>query len=154
MISILTPRQKQILDFITASTKKRGYAPSLEEIKKRLKLNSVSNIHQHISALQEKGYLDKQKNSKRGIAIPEAETMVSIPLLGSVSAGEPIHVYEQKESIAVPKNKLPNSNNVYALQVRGNSMIDENIHDGDIALINHQTTAENGQRVVALIDNT
>ena len=151
---MLTPRQKQILDLIKKHTKKHGVAPSLAEIKNRLRLSSVSNIHQHIEALQNKGYLNKQKNQPRGIEIPKSESLVRIPLLGTIAAGEPIHVFEeQKETIAVPKSKLPSSSDVYALRVVGNSMADENINDGDVVLVRQQATAENGQKVVALIDN-
>src|SRR3989338_271413 len=151
---MLTPRQKQILDLIKKHTKKHGVAPSLAEIKNRLRISSVSNIHQHVEALQNKGYLNKQKIQPRGIKTPKSESLVRIPLLGTIAAGGPIHVFEeQKETIAVPKSKLPSSSDVYALRVVGNSMADENINDGDVVLVRQQATAENGQKVVALIDN-
>jgi len=150
---MLTPRQKQILDFITAYIKKRNFAPSLEEIKKHLRLRSVSNIHQHIEALENKGLLQKLKNQPRGVEITKSEQMVKIPLLGTIAAGQPIEAIQEKESIAIPKNKISNSVGVYALRVSGVSMIDENINDGDVVLVRRQETAENGQKVVALIDN-
>ena len=151
---MLTPRQKQVLDFVTSYTKKRGFAPSLEDIRKRLRLSSVSNIHQHIETLRKKGYLEKQKNQRRSIEISKPERLVKVPLLGTIAAGEPIHIFEeQRETIAVPKSKIPYSSEVYALRVVGSSMIDENINDGDVVLVRQQETAENGQKVVALIDN-
>ena len=150
---MLTLRQKQILDLIKKHTKKHGVAPSLTEIKNRLRLSSVSNIHQHVEALQSKGYLNKQKNQPRGIEIPKSESVVRIPLLGTIAAGQPIEAIQDKETIAVPKSKVPSSSEVYALRVVGNSMIDENINDGDVVLVRQQATAENGQKVVALIDN-
>ncbi len=150
---MLTKRQKQILDFITTYTKKHDFAPTHEEIKRRLKLRSVSNIHQHIEALRNKGYLDKIKNQPRGIEISKSEKLIKIPLLGIIAAGQPIEAIQEKETIAIPKSKLPRSGECYALQVAGNSMIDENINDGDIVLVKKQNFAENGQKVVALIDN-
>ncbi|PIV42018.1 MAG: hypothetical protein COX92_00960 [Candidatus Nealsonbacteria bacterium CG_4_10_14_0_2_um_filter_40_15] len=148
-----TKRQKQILDFITSFKKKRGFSPSLEEIKRHLKLSSVSTIHFHIKRLKEEGYLDKGENRPRSILVYESQQMVKIPLLGSIAAGQPIEAIQEKEIIAVPKTKLPRSGNLYALKVIGNSMIDENINDGDVILVKEQSTADNGQKVVALIDN-
>ncbi len=150
---MLTPRQKQILDFVKSYTKEKGYSPSLENIKKKFRLKSVSNIHQHIQSLETKGYLQKQKNQPRSIEISKSEQLVRIRLLGNISAGQPIEVITQNETIAVPKSKLPASGDIYALKVVGNSMIDENINDGDVILVKHQNTAENGQKVVALLDN-
>ena len=150
---MLTKRQKEVLDFVENYTTKKGYAPSFEEIRKRLKLASVSTIHFHISKLKEGGYLGKTENKARAIRVTSKEPMVKIPLLGVIAAGEPIEAIQQNEFITIPKTKLPPSSEVYALRVVGNSMIDENINDGDIVLVKNQNTAENGQKVVALIDN-
>ena len=149
---MLTPRQKQILDFIKGYLKKHDFSPSFEEIKKHFRLRSLSNIHQHINTLEDGGYLERQKNKKRGITIVKKEALVEIPLLGTIAAGAPIEAVQEKETIAVSKNRLPNLSDIYALRVVGNSMIDENINDGDIVLVRHQETAENGQKVVALIN--
>jgi len=148
-----TKRQKQILDFITSFQKKKGFAPSLEEIKKHLKLSSVSTIHFHIKKLQDEGFLNKGENSPRSISVFESQQMVKVPLLGTIAAGQPIEAIEVKETIAIPKTKVIRGGNFYALRVAGNSMIDENINDGDVVLIKEQQSAENGQKVVALIDN-
>ncbi len=150
---MITKRQKEVLDFIKSYSKKKGYAPSLEEIRKHFKLSSVSTIHFHVSKLKKVGYLDQQKNRARSISVPEKEHWIKIPLLGVIAAGEPIEAIQNSESISVPKTKLPKSGEVYALRVNGNSMIDENIRDGDVILVKQQEVAENGERVVALIDN-
>jgi len=150
---MLTKRQKEVLDFIKKYSEKRGYAPSLEEIQKHFKLASVSTAHFHVNKLRDSGYLDKSENKARAISISSNEPLVRIPLLGTIAAGEPIEAIQEKETIAIPKSKMPKGGDVYALRVLGTSMIDENIKDGDVVLIKQQDTAENGERVVALIDN-
>ena len=148
-----TKRQKQILNFITSFQKKKGFAPSLEEIKKHLKLSSVSTIHFHIKKLQDEGFLNKEENSPRSISVYESQQMVKIPLMGVIAAGQPIEAIQEKETIAIPKTKIMRGGHFFALRVAGNSMIDENINDGDVVLIKEQQAAGNGQKVVALIDN-
>ncbi len=151
---MLTKRQKQILDFISGFSKKHNFAPSHEEIKKHFRLRAVSGVHQIVQALKDKGYLNKEKNQPRGIEISKSEKLVNIPLLGTIAAGQPITLFDvPKETIAIPKSKIPSSSKVYALRVAGDSMIDENINDGDTILIKQQSTAENGQKVIALINN-
>jgi len=151
----ITKRQKETLDFIKAYRKKKGYAPSLEEIKHHLRLSSVSTAHHHVKALEAQGYLQKDENQPRGISVNIAEQMVQIPLMGLIAAGMPIAALEAREIIAVPRNRLPREvKNIYALKVVGQSMIDENINDGDIILVHHQATANNGEKVVALIDES
>jgi len=150
---MITKRQKQALDFITDYQGRKGYAPSLDEIRKKLKLSSVSTAHFHVSKLRDLGFLSKEENKPRSIEAFGRETMVKIPLLGTIAAGQPIEAIQNKEMIAVPKSKIPSSSEVYALRVIGSSMIDENINDGDVVLVRQQETAENGQKVVALIDN-
>jgi SOS regulatory protein LexA len=150
----ITKRQKETLDFIIAYRAKNGYAPSLEEIRKHLKLASVSTAHHHVKALEAQGHLQKDENQPRGVRVNVAEQMVQIPLRGLIAAGSPIMALEQQEIIAVPRNRLPRElKQIYALKVVGQSMIDENINDGDIVLVRHQATADNGEKVVALIDN-
>ncbi len=150
---MLTKRQKQILDFVTAYTKKHDFAPTHEEIKKRLKLRSVSNIHQHIEALRNKGYLDKIKNQPRGIEVPKSEKLIKIPFLGIIAAGQPIEAIEVPEMITIAKNDIGKFDNYYALRVQGNSMIDDGIYDGDTVVIRKQSIADNGQTVVAIIND-
>jgi len=150
---MLTKRQKQVLNYIRNFKKRKGYSPSLEEIEKYLHLSSVSTAHYHVKSLEEQGYLKKLENSPRSIEVFEDELVVQVSILGRISAGQPILAVQDREIIAVPKSKVPSSAEVYALRVVGNSMIDENINDGDVILVRQQETAENGQKVVALIDN-
>jgi len=150
---MVTKRQKQVLDFITDYQGRKGYAPTLHEIRKKLKLSSVSTVHFHVSKLRDLGYLSKEENKPRSIEAFGRETMIKIPLLGTIAAGQPIEAIQDKEMLAIPKSKIPSSSEVYALRVVGSSMVDENINDGDVVLVRQQETAENGQKVVALIDN-
>lgn len=151
---MITKRQKEVLDFVTKYQKSKGYASSLDEIRKKFKFASVSTAHFHVSKLRDLGYLSKEENKPRSIDVVSRRGMVKIPLLGTIAAGTPLTLFDvPQETIAVPKSKIPSSSKVYALKVVGNSMIDENINDGDIILVRHQETAENGQKVVALIDN-
>ncbi len=153
-MTTITKRQKQTLDFIKSYKEKKGYAPSLEDIKKHLGLSSVSTAHYHVKSLQNSGYLKKDENLPRAINVYKSEQMIQIPLLGMIAAGGPIEAIEQKEIIAVPRSRLSGTlDKIYALKVIGRSMIDENINDGDIVLVRHQTTALNGEKVVALINN-
>jgi site-specific DNA-methyltransferase (adenine-specific) len=151
---MLTKKQKRVLDFITEYSKKYGYAPSLEEIQKHFKLASVSTAHFHVAKLEALGYLQKEENKPRSIELYEPGNMVQVPLLGTIAAGEPIEAIEEKETIAVSRTNLSGKGDFFALRVRGNSMIEENINDGDTVLVKRQNFASNGQKVVALIDNT
>ncbi|MBI1975145.1 MAG: transcriptional repressor LexA, partial [Parcubacteria group bacterium] len=150
---MLTKRQKQVLNYITRHTEKYGFSPSFSDIRGKLKLRALSTIHQHVAALEQKGYLERQKPYARSIITSGAEKMVQIPLLGRIAAGVPIEAIEDRETIAVPQNRLPFPiRDCYALRVAGDSMIEENIHDSDLVLVKKQSTAENGQRVVALLN--
>lgn len=152
-MATLTKRQKQIYDYIEEYINKKGFSPTFVEIKKYFELSAISGVHQHIDEIVRKGFLIKNNNSARGIELPTKEQMITIPLLGTIAAGQPIGVVQERETLAVPQSKLPRSGNVFALRVVGNSMVDENINDGDVILVKQQSTAENGQKVVALIDN-
>lgn len=147
----LTPKQKKILDIILNFTEKNGFAPSLKEIANNIGLKAVSTVYQHIKALEKKGYLKKEDNQPRGIlSIPDQT--VEIPLFGFIAAGEPIEAISNPEPIKIPQSMLGKSGLYYGLKVKGNSMIDENINDGDTVIIKRQETAEDGQKVVALIN--
>jgi len=151
---MLTKRRKQVLDFIKSFRDKRGYSPSLEEIKKHFHFASVSTAHHHVKLLDEMGYLKKQENSPRGIDLYESPPMVQIPILGRISAGQPILAVEDREIISVPQTNIKDdTENIFALKVEGQSMIDENINNGDVVIVRSQQTAEDGQKVVALINN-
>jgi len=151
---MLTKKQTQVLDFIKISIKKNGYAPSLEEIKKKFKLASVSTAHYYISKLQDAGFLNKEHNQPRAVSTVEAKQTVEIPILGVIAAGQPIEAIEiPDETITITRNEIGKQGKHYALRVQGNSMIDEGIFDGDIVVIRKQEMAENGQTVVAVIDD-
>lgn len=150
--NILTPKQKKILNFIISFVNRNDYSPSLKEIAKHFKLHSISTVHQYVGTLKKKGYLNKVEYKKRSIdpIINEKE----IPLLGYITAGEPIEAISNPQPIIVPQSILSKSGLHYALKVKGNSMIGEEIYDGDTVIIRRQETAENGQKVVALINNS
>ncbi len=152
---MLTKRQKQILDFIKSFTDKKGYAPSLEEIKKHLRLSSVSTVHHHISQLEKEGYIKKERNEPRTIELnkKKKEELIKVPLVGTIAAGKPIEAIEDPEMIKVPKSQLSKSGEHYALRVQGDSMIGEGIFDGDIIIVRKQPDAENGETIVALIND-
>lgn len=150
---MLTKRQKQVLDFIRSYKDRRDYAPSLEEIKKHLRLSSVSTAHYHVESLKNMGYLRKEENQPRALDVFSEQKLVQIPILGTIAAGSPIEAIEDKENIAVPQFKIKNSQYYFALRVQGESMLDENINNGDIVIVKSQPTADNGQKVVALINN-
>lgn len=150
-INPLTPKQKKVFDFINDYIKDKEYAPTLEEIASHFKLNSVSTVHQFIQALEAKGYLSKEYRKSRSI-IPTEMGNVEIPLLGYIAAGEPIEAISNPEPLSVPKIMLSKGGLHYALKVKGNSMIDEGIYDGDTVIIRRQEMALNGQKVVALIN--
>jgi len=150
---MLTKKQKVVLDYIREYQGKNGYSPSFEEIRKHLKLASVSTVDFYITKLINSGYLEKLDNKARSVSIIKEETLVNIPLLGTIAAGAPIEAIREKETIAISKSKIPKLGEVYALRVSGTSMIDENINNGDVVIVKNQSTAENGQKIVALIDN-
>ncbi|MBI3074981.1 MAG: transcriptional repressor LexA [Parcubacteria group bacterium] len=153
-----TLKQQKVLSYIQKYQEKKGYAPSLKDICKRFRLSSQSNAHYYEKKLEEAGLLKKESGRHRGVSVVESQQqMVQIPLLGIIAAGAPIEAIENKETIAVSQSRLPLStprSDIYALKVRGDSMVEENINDGDIVLVKGQRTAENGQKIVALLDNS
>jgi len=151
---MLTKRQKEVLDFIKKYRAKNKYSPSLEEIRRRFRLASVSTAHFHISKLRDAGYLVKEENKPRAIDVIKREEIVKIPIVGTIAAGQPIEAIEiPDDTIAVTKNEISKFSNYYALRVQGDSMIDDGIFDGDIVVIRKQETADDGQTVVAVIDD-
>ncbi len=146
----LTPKQKEILDFIFSFLEKEGYSPSLEEIAKHFK-KSIPTIHQHVKVLKEKGFLQKADNISRGISLKNSPT--GIFLLGYIAAGKPIEPIENPEPISVPATMIKPQGNYYALKVKGDSMIEDGILDGDVVVVKHQKTADNGDTVVAITED-
>ena len=130
----------------------RGYAPSIAEIGKQFNLSSPATVHKHLSHLEEKGLIRKQQNLSRAIeVVPEPGDAMSYPLLGEIAAGKPIEALDQREVVDL----LPDSNNkdVFVLRVKGNSMIEDHIQNNDYVIVERRNVAENGETVVALIDN-
>ena len=150
---MLTKKQEKVLSYIKDYQDKKGYSPSLEEIRKHFKLSSVSTAHHYIKKLNESGHLKKEANHPRAIMPSESGTF-NIKIVGTITAGKPIEAIEYSdEKIAISTKGIDFNNKYFALRVEGDSMIDENISDGDIVVIKKQSVAENGQTVVAVIDD-
>jgi repressor LexA len=150
----LTKRQKQILDYITGFIGEHGYAPSFEEIAQAFGYSSLATVHEHLSNLERKGYIRKSYNESRSIEmVPEdgAASALELPLLGAVAAGLPIEAIENRESLAVPMDMVRPGKDNFVLRVEGDSMIDEQIRDGDYIVVSSQPTAQDGEVVVALV---
>ena len=151
---VLTRRQKQILDFITRFLDEKGYSPSLMEIGAHFGLRSPATVHKHVDNLRKKGLVRKVWNANRSLELTPAALgirAVRLPLAGRVAAGQPIEAVEQREVIAVPED-LVGRGETYVLQVRGDSMIDEQIRDGDYVIVERRARVQNGEVVVALIE--
>lgn len=157
----LTKRQKEVLDFIAAFVQENGYCPSYEEIARGLTLASLATVHKHISVLEAKSYLKRGFNQSRSLELaprymqemrrangPSGE----IPLLGRIAAGAPVEAVEQHETLSFAD--FARNGETFALEVRGNSMIDEHICDGDMILLERVTQARDGDIVVALLSGS
>ena len=153
----LTKRQRQVLDFIGRFIEEKGYSPSLEEIGSNFGLSSVATVHKHVTRLVEKGLVRRGWNQNRSIELvsqgPLAKA-VELPLAGRVAAGRPIEAVPRAESVSVPEAMVARKERSYVLQVQGDSMIEEQIRDGDYVVVEERQTAENGEMVVALIDSS
>jgi len=151
----ITKKQKEVLDFINSYIGENGISPTIEEIRKKLKLKAVSTIHEHVNTLKKKGYILKSDNYARSISpTKKIKRIIDIPILGKIAAGQPIEVIENiEDTISIVNADIKSPRDYYALRVVGESMIDEGIFDGDIVVIKKQSVAENGQTVVAIIDD-
>jgi repressor LexA len=152
----LTKRQAQILEYITQHIENHNYAPSYREIGQHFNLSSTATVAEHIESLKTKGYLMHEENAARSIQINpfakanEESNSVAIPLLGVIAAGRPIEAIATNETIDIPKDMM--GRNVYALRVKGESMIEDGILSGDYVIVEQVPTAKNGDIVVALVD--
>ncbi|MFA6081976.1 MAG: transcriptional repressor LexA [Patescibacteria group bacterium] len=148
----LTKRQKQTLDYIEQFIGENGYAPSYREIADYFKLSSVATVAEHIDSLTNKGYLNREANEARSLQLTPTwdEQSFSAPLMGIIAAGAPIQAVRTHETIDIPRDMM--GPKVFALRVKGNSMIEDGIFDGDYVIIEQTTVAKNGDIVVALID--
>ena len=150
----LTRPQREVLDVIRELISRRGYSPSLEEIGAELGLSSVATVHKHVTLLVEKGYVRRTWNQNRSIEMtePESADSVNLPLYGTIAAGQPLEAVPTDERICVPADMVRERGNSYVLRVQGDSMIDEQIRDGDFVIIEEREAPGHGETVVALID--
>ncbi len=156
----LTRRQREVLDFVTRFVADKGYSPSLEEIAAAFDLSSVATVHKHVKHLVDKGYLRKAWNRSRSVEpVPTSSAEadgVELPILGAVAAGRPIEAIEPEagtaETLSVPRAMTSRGREHYVLRVRGDSMIEDQICDGDFVVIESRREARNGETVVALVE--
>ncbi len=161
MPAILYPRERQVLEFLTQFSQRFGYAPTLKEIGNALGMSSVATVHEHLAHLREKGYIKKLDGAARGIELVrdtyhtiDKPGSVELPVLGYIAAGAPLEPYTDPNSyLTVAPWMVSSEKPAYVLQVKGESMIEEGILDGDYVVIQHQTDAKNGDIVVALLPN-
>lgn len=157
----LYPRERQLLDFIIQFTQRYGFAPTLKEIGSSMGMTSVATVHEHLGKLREKGFIKKLDGTARGIEVitknyraGSTEASVELPVLGFIAAGEPLEPYtDPNYYIAVAPAMIAAGKPNYILQVKGKSMIDDGIMDGDYVVVQHQQDAQNGDIVVALLPN-
>ncbi len=155
----LTKRQKEVLDFLMHFQNKNGYAPSFEEIAKGLKLTSLATVHKHIGTLERKGFVRRGYNQSRSIEIMQLPRTVreqvieraahELPLAGRIAAGQPLEAMQESETISL--GDFTRGKNSYVLQVKGNSMQEDHILDGDFIVVEQTQVANNGEIVVALV---
>lgn len=161
MPAILYPRERQLLDFITQFIQRFGYAPTLKEIGEAMGMGSPATVHEHIDRLRMKGYIKKLDGTARGLEVVShsyrsgaTEAAVELPVLGYIAAGSPLEPYTDPNFyISVAPNMISSVKPAYVLQVKGKSMIEDGIMDGDYVVIQHQEEAKNGDIVVALLPN-
>lgn len=147
----LTKRQKEILDYLRSYREEHGISPTQREICERFRLSSFGTVQKHLKRLEEKGALSRQWNRSRGISpADEAASSREVALLGTVAAGHPIEPFPDEESIEVPASLLGKGEH-FVLRVRGDSMVEDGIRDGDYVVVARRSSAQNGQTVVALV---
>jgi len=159
MALVVYRRQSQILDFIKQYIQSKGSAPTLREIADAIGVSSLATVHEHLQTLQLKGLIKRKAGKVRSIELKNLELSfnpegVSVPILGFIAAGAPIEPYtDPNATMSIPPNFYSQKKRVYVLQVRGESMIEEQIRDGDYVVVEQQENAKNGDIVVALLDN-
>jgi repressor LexA len=154
MALTLTPKQKEIIDFIRTYRQKRGLSPTQREICEEFGYSSFGTLQKHIKLLLEKGVLVRDWNKRRSLVLAEENKpagAVEIPLAGRIAAGQPIEPEPEGETVAVP-DVLTRKGQNYVLRVNGSSMIDDGIHDGDFVVVNKREKASNGEMVAALLN--
>lgn len=161
MPAILYPRERQLLDFINQFIGRYGYAPTLKEIGEALNIHSPATVHEHVDRLRQKGFIRKLDGTSRGLEIVKENyrpvgtgATLELPVLGFIAAGAPLEPYTDPNFyISVAPSMIASNQPHYVLQVKGQSMIDDGIFDGDYVVIQHQQDAKNGDIVVALLPN-
>ena len=155
-----TPKQQEILDFIKSEILHKGYPPAVRDICEAVHLKSTSSVHSHLETLEKNGYIRRDPTKPRAIEIIDdtfqltRREVVNVPLIGTVAAGQPILAQENIENyFPVPAEYMPNSE-CFMLKVKGDSMVNAGIFNGDQILVQQQNTANNGEMVVALIDDS
>jgi repressor LexA len=156
---VLTKRQKEVLDFLVSFANKQGYSPSFEEIAKALKLTSLATVHKHISTLERKGFIRRGYNQSRSIEVmqlpkPVREQVLErhsteLPMAGRIAAGRPLEAVEERETFSLAE--FARGGNSFVLQVKGNSMMDDHILNGDYIVVEQTQVANPGEIVVALV---
>ncbi len=157
----MTRRQQEVYDYVRQFLEARGHAPTIAEIRARFGLSSPATVHHALSALEREGMIRRTPNVSRGIEVvagadfesASSDNECEIPLLGVIAAGRPIEAVLSQETVCITRDMLGRGR-TFALRVRGDSMIDEQIRDGDLIIVESRQTAENGQTVVALIDGS
>ena len=153
----LTPVQRKILVYLNNYSDENGYAPSFQEMAAQFNYNSLATVHEHLRNLEKKGYIKRSFNESRAIDILPSEVLprtVALPLKGMVAAGMPLEMTTHGETIGVPEDLLRRGSSHYVLQVRGNSMIEDHIQDGDFVVVQERQAADNGQMVIAMLDDS
>ncbi len=149
----LTRRQRDVLDFIRSFSEDRGYGPSLREIAAHLGVSAVSTVHEHLVNLTEKGVIRRGWNRARSVELMGRGSAVELPLVGRVAAGAPIEAVEVPGSVTVP-SELAGRGDTFVLEVKGDSMIDDGIFDGDLIIVESRRRVENGSLTVVLVDGS
>lgn len=151
----LTKRQKEILDFLSEFIEHNGYSPSMEEIAGHFHFASLNAVFKHLEALESRGHLHRDSNRARSIQLSPSSSpgVKTLPLFGYIAAGQPIEAVSNTETLQIPEYFLPRKGNCYVLRVKGESMIDEHIQDGDYVVVESREAANAGDTVVALVDN-
>lgn len=159
MENTLTDKQAQILAYIKTALKTKGYPPSVREIAQAVALKSTSSVHMHLNALEKKGFIRRDPSKQRAIEVLDEKIdwlldhVTPVPLIGRVSAGNPILAVEQIEDFFPLPQSLTRNEEVYMLEVKGESMINAGIFDGDSLIVRKQSFAQNGDIVVALLED-
>ncbi|MBI2268371.1 MAG: transcriptional repressor LexA [Candidatus Blackburnbacteria bacterium] len=158
MPPVVYARQRQILDFISQFIDASGYAPTLKQIAQAIGVSSLATVHEHLQALEKKGLIKKRIGDTRGIELTKVFTKptegIEVPILGFIAAGSPIEPYvDPNATLGIPPSMFTSTKRIFVLQVRGESMIEVGINDGDYVVIEQQDAAQNGEIVVALLDN-